>query len=65
MGADIAAKDTFEQTPLHIAARQGCLAAAKVLIELQAPISAQDVTKQTPLHAAVSYGQLEVIQLLI
>ena len=65
-GADIGAVKEDEITPLHIAARLGCVDIAKMLVEAKKEIlEASDVSQQTPLHRAAEYDQCEMIDFLL
>jgi ankyrin repeat protein len=52
-------------TPLLLAARDGLLAAAEVLIEAKADLNAADPNGLTPLLMAITNKQLDVAQLLV
>ncbi|KAK4048870.1 Target of rapamycin complex 2 subunit avo2 [Microbotryomycetes sp. JL221] len=52
-------------TALHVAAMQGQLEAAQLLIDSGADIDAPDLQGNTPLHYATSWGTLPVIKLLV
>jgi len=60
-GAQIHAKDTYDQSPLHWAAESGDL----TVIEAQADATAIDGDENTPLHYAAQAGQSKVINILI
>ena len=47
---NINAKDTDEQTPLHIACEKGHLPIVEYLLEKGADIEAKDKWQNTPLH---------------
>ena len=69
-GAAVDARDAQGRTPLHIAAREGHLVAAMVLLGHHADPNARDDGKQTPLHAAAEGKEREgerfqVVKLLI
>lgn len=63
--------DTVDQmvedlTLLHVAALQGHVAIAKVLIEKGAHINnAENVNRETPLHCAAGKGHVELVNFLI
>lgn len=63
-GADINARDNYEETPLHERAGhfQGDIA---VLLELGADIAARDSRGRTPLHNAARVGNVEGARLLL
>jgi serine/threonine-protein phosphatase 6 regulatory ankyrin repeat subunit A len=64
-GADIATKDTYQQTALHLAAREGHEAVVRLLIEKGAEVAAKDVkNKWTALHWAAGGGHEAVVRLL-
>jgi len=50
------AKDDGGETPLHVAARYGCEAMARVLLAAGADTEAQDKSRRTPLHVAARSG---------
>ena len=49
-GANIEAKDKYQQTPLHIACQNNNLPVVQYLIEKGANIEAQDYQKRTLIH---------------
>jgi len=51
-------------TTLHVAAREGDLQMARVLIQNGANINAQDTRGWTPLHEACFWSQKELVKLL-
>lgn len=53
------------RTPLHWAAREGCLAACQCLLELQADIHAKDSQDDTPLTLACWKGHTTVAEYLL
>lgn len=53
------------QSPLHIAAKQGALDIARLLIKMGARIDAMDVKKRMPLHYALENNRLEMVKLFI
>jgi len=64
-GADVNAKNKYEQTPLHFAAYKGRKEIAKLLIAAGADENAKDVNGWTPLHRAAEAGHKEIAALLI
>lgn len=54
-----------DQTPLHMAARRGNLAIARVLLAAGAAVEARDKKGETPLRRAVNCGHLEFTSLLL
>jgi ankyrin len=52
-GADLNAKNMNGETPLHSAAQEGCLNAAKLLVSKGADINAKSKNNKTPLDYAV------------
>jgi ankyrin repeat protein len=61
-GADVAALDMTQQTPLHIASSSGVVEIARLLIKHGADVDAQNEIHSTPLHLASSK---EIVQLLV
>src|ERR1700687_3996538 len=65
-GADVNAKDQWQQTPLHRAARNGPADLARLLIEKgAADPNAKDEYQWTPLHRAAENGHADLARLLI
>ena len=64
-GANIEAKNKFEETPLHIACQYGQLPVVQYFIEKGVNIEEKDKDQQTPLHFACFNGSLPVVQYLI
>lgn len=52
-------------TPLHLAAEDGSLEIAKLLLDHGANIAAQDSSKRTPLDRAADHGHPDVVKLLV
>ena len=52
-------------TPLHLAARNGRLAAAQLLLERGAIVGVQNKGGRTPLHEASFHGHSDIIMLLL
>ncbi|XP_042505402.1 protein CbbX-like isoform X2 [Macadamia integrifolia] len=53
---ELEAKNMYRQTPLHTAAKNGRIDAAKVLLDHGAIVEAKDDNGMTPLHVAVCYA---------
>ncbi|KAL9035066.1 MAG: hypothetical protein Q9214_006760, partial [Letrouitia sp. 1 TL-2023] len=64
-GADVEARDHYENTPLLLAVRHGLLNCAKLLIDAGANVEARDNDENTSLLLAVRHGRLECAKLLI
>ena len=54
-----------EETPLHLASRNGYLEVARVLVERGADVTAQDKDGSTPLHVASRWDHLDLARLLV
>jgi len=52
-------------TPLHLAAKRGCLRAASKLVETGADVNAGDEHGATPAHLAVRYNKPGLVELLL
>ena len=61
----IDARDEFDWTPLHWAARGIHFEVVKLLIEKGADVNAKDNARITPLHIASFYGHEEIVKFLI
>jgi len=61
----IDAKDEFDRTPLHWAARGAHFGVMQLLIKKGADVDAKDNARITPLHIASFYGHEEIVKLLI
>ena len=64
-GANVNARDSYQETPLHHAAYRGKTEVAALLIRKGANVNARNENKVTPLHLAASQGNTEVAALLI
>ncbi len=69
-GTPVDERDAQGRTPLHVAAREGRLFAAMVLVGHRADPNARDERRQTPLHAAAEGTEREgerfqVVKMLI
>ncbi|RYP74866.1 hypothetical protein DL771_002787 [Monosporascus sp. 5C6A] len=66
-GSDTMSLDASAWTPLHIAAREGAVSVAHLLIANGADVNVpcQDTTLKTPLHIAAEEGQDKFVSLLI
>jgi ankyrin repeat protein len=62
---EVDVRDTFDETPLHLAAAFGHETIATFLIDHKAAIDARTICRQTPLHLAAKYGQQKVALELI
>jgi len=58
-------KDADGRTPLHIAAANGSVAMAELLIEKGADLGKKDLFGNTPLHSAVDGDQKNTVEILI
>jgi hypothetical protein len=58
--------DSRRRTALHLAVRQGCLSAVKILVERGVAINACDISGRTALHTLASNGgELDLLDYLI
>ncbi|KAJ8400799.1 hypothetical protein AAFF_G00391530 [Aldrovandia affinis] len=64
-GEDVNLQDTQGATLLHIAAANGYVQAAELLLEGGAKMSQNDTDGWQPLHAAACWGQMHVAELLV
>ena len=55
----------YEIQPIHLAAKNGYLEIAKLLLLNGANVNAKDAAHQTPLHFAASRGNFEIAKLLL
>ena len=63
-GANIEAKDKYEKTPLHLAAKRGHKHIVALLISKGAQIEAKDERGRTPLYLAAEKGHESIVRLL-
>jgi ankyrin repeat protein len=59
------ARSELKDTPLHVAASQGCTRIVQILLDRGADIAARGDRRYTPLHYAAQENQLDVIKLLV
>ncbi|MDD9827561.1 MAG: ankyrin repeat domain-containing protein [Deltaproteobacteria bacterium] len=64
-GADVRARNTGDEAPLHWAAVYADAKAVKVLLKAGADPKAKDSIDRTPLHKAAYRGHAEVVKVLI
>lgn len=64
-GADLDAPGARGATLLHIAAANGYVEAAELLLRHEASTSARDEDGWQPLHAAACWGQIPLVELLV
>ncbi|KAK2733880.1 Set3 complex subunit [Myotisia sp. PD_48] len=62
---DLNIPDNAGNTPLQIAALEGCAEIVKFLLEVGCDINTKNIDKDTPLIDAVENGHLEVVKLLL
>ncbi|KAM3068553.1 hypothetical protein ACMFMG_011084 [Clarireedia jacksonii] len=58
-------KDSYNQTPLYWASKNGYLKIVQLLLDRGADVKAASENNQTPLHWASKYGNVEIVQLLL
>jgi ankyrin repeat protein len=59
------ARDRYDQTPLHLAARNGNAATVQALLEAKAFIDALDEEQHTPLYIAAQHGNSGALRVLL
>ena len=64
-GADVNAKNYYQQTPLHYAVSSGHAGAAKVLLDNGADVNAKDNLQRTPLHLATKNEDVDAAKILL
>ena len=64
-GADVKERDEMFLTPLDVAAQDGKLEIAKILIEYCADVNCRDLIGWSPLHKAARNGHVDVVRLLL
>ncbi|KAI5889919.1 ankyrin, partial [Schizophyllum commune H4-8] len=62
---DIGESDGWSLTSLHLAAAEGHLGTARLLLERGAHVSARAKAESTPLTTAASRGREDVVRLLL
>lgn len=61
----VATTNSYNTTPLHLAAAHGHTAAASILLSHGAPIAQLSKSHGTPLHAAARHGHTDTVRLLL
>ncbi|QRM29954.1 ankyrin repeat domain-containing protein [Microvirga sp. VF16] len=64
-GAIIDARDAYDRTPLHIAARQGHVGTARLPLTNGTDVNARATNKMTPLHHAILNNKTEMARMLL
>jgi len=64
-GAEVNARNRWDETPLHVACRLGHAKVSFILLTYAADINAQDRSGRTPLNWACRSGSLETVNLLL
>ncbi|XP_040190272.1 LOW QUALITY PROTEIN: protein phosphatase 1 regulatory subunit 16A-like [Rana temporaria] len=64
-GSEVNAQDESGTSLLHIAAANGYLEAAELLLDHKAALNARDCDGWEPLHAAACWGQIPLVELLV
>jgi ankyrin repeat protein len=62
--AEVTAKDSYGQTPLHLAAGMGHKALAELLLASKAEVNAKSDIGRTPFHLAAVFGHKDVAEVL-
>ncbi|KAF0308713.1 Transient receptor potential cation channel subfamily A member 1 [Amphibalanus amphitrite] len=57
--------DKYDNSPLHLACREGYLAIARALLDAGSRIDNKNEDEQTPLHVAAKYGRTAVVKELL
>jgi addiction module HigA family antidote len=65
VAADVNVRGSFENTPLHLAARNGHTFLAKLLVRNRADVNALSDGNYTPLHFAARAGHEAIVSILI
>ncbi|RTE84038.1 hypothetical protein BHE90_001418 [Fusarium euwallaceae] len=65
LARDVDARDSREQTPLHLTIGQDSTILTELLLRLGASVDAKDWINQTPLHLATTRGLNDAVKLLI
>ena len=63
--ADVKAVSAYNRTPLHIAAEEGNIEVARVLLENRADVNAEGMGKLTAFHLACIQGNCDLAMLLV
>lgn len=58
-------KGPYGVAPLHLAARNNCVEAVKMLIQQGASVDVREAKQKTPLHVAARRGNIPVIKVRI
>jgi ankyrin repeat protein len=64
-GANSVTANSYNDTPLHFAARHSNLSVARILLDRGADINALNVYGSTPLHFVAKKGQLLAVRMLL
>ncbi|XP_075703399.1 protein phosphatase 1 regulatory subunit 16A [Rhinoderma darwinii] len=64
-GSEVNCQDPSGPSLLHIAAANGYVRAAELLLEHKASLTARDSDGWEPLHAAACWGQIQLVELLV
>ena len=63
--ANVQAVSAYDRTPLHIAAEEGNIEVAKILLENNANVNAEGMGKLTAFHLACMQGNCDMAMLLV